>query len=93
MWSVVSKKGVAMARFYEQYAGVDMRRAQERADGGMLSEDKSAPSNLPQNVVYRPFPDVSGSLPGSIDDGLSGVDSQIREDRSGMMRNYKPKKI
>lgn len=34
---------------------VDPRRKQERVDGNMLNEDKTAPSNCPSEVRYHTF--------------------------------------
>jgi hypothetical protein len=38
------------------YAGLDPRRRQEMADGGMLKEDSQAMANLSNKPVHRQYP-------------------------------------
>jgi hypothetical protein len=38
------------------YAGLDPRRRQEVADGGMVKEDKGAMANLSNKPVHREYP-------------------------------------
>jgi chromosome condensin MukBEF complex kleisin-like MukF subunit len=86
---------MAKKRFYdnEYYAGAEARRAQERKDGEMISEDHNAISNMPQNVVMREYPKTHDYLPEMIDDSLRGIDKQIRSDDEGKRKNFKPKKF
>lgn len=70
-----------MARKYSGglYAGVSERRAQERQDGSMLSEDHSAIANMPQNVIMREYPkEMYASY--ELDDTIKGIDHQMRDD-------------
>jgi hypothetical protein len=73
------KKGLIMAeRFYD----------------GMISEDKGAVANLPQNVVMKEYPkDGSSPLPESINDKLSGIDAQMGMNNSKKNSGMKPKKL
>jgi hypothetical protein len=49
---------------------------------GMLSEDRSAIGNLPQNVVIKPYPQAPYGLNSDLDDTMSGIDRQIGSDDS-----------
>lgn len=75
-----------MARYYDQknefYAGMDARRRQEMQDAGMISEDRSAVANLPQNVVMKEYPPVDYDS-YNLNDDIRGVDVQMRDDLRG----------
>lgn len=80
-----------MARKYasmlgsEPYAGQDSRRQMEGEDYGMISEDKSAMANLPQQVMMKYYakpPYASYQL----DDTIKGIDQQISDDMRGGKR-------
>lgn len=38
------------------YAGLDPRRRQEAADGGMVKEDRTAMANLSNKAIHREYP-------------------------------------
>jgi len=78
-------------RYYdEKYAGYDMRRAQERADGGMLSADNSKIANMPQEVKYMEYPKTSYYMNPALDDTIRGADRQMSEDvRGGTLKKGK----
>lgn len=64
------------------YEGPEERRAQERQDGSMLSNDYNAIANLPQEpkmMLYERLPYAKSS---ELDDRLSGIDHQMRDDES-----------
>jgi len=84
-------------RYYESrdlYAGKDSRRRQEMEDGGMIREDHSQVANLPQEVMYRPYPKISSYLPEDLDDTIRGIDYQIDDLDGGKVRKgLNPKKV
>lgn len=84
-----------MAKRYQdgKYEGMDSRRDQEREDGGMIREDRSAMANLPQNVIMRPWVGREATLPESLNDTISGVDSQINGDNAKRRSGFAPKKV
>jgi hypothetical protein len=60
-------------------------------DSGMIKEDYSAPSNLPQKSFMKNYPLMDfGGDQSWIDDTLSGTDAQINSDAKGM-RKQRPK--
>jgi len=63
-----------------EYAGHESRVRQESADGGMISEDKSAIANLPQEVMIKKYPDADDYAVYHLDDTIRGVDHQRKED-------------
>jgi len=80
-------------RYYDgDYAGQDARRAQEEADFGMIS-GKGEFANMPQNVVFKAYPKPAEYMPENINDGLSGVDSQIKMDVGKRNAKFAPKKV
>ena len=75
------------------YSGASARYALERKDAGMIHEDHSAIANLPQEVMIKDWPMKPGYLNADLDDGISGIDSQLRAEASGLSKGYKPRKI
>lgn len=71
---------MAAKRYYDEgsYAGEQARRTQEMQDAGMIREDRSAVANLPQNVMYKPYPSNNDYMPEDLDDTITGVDRQIK---------------
>jgi hypothetical protein len=82
-------------RYYNEgyYAGAESRRSEERQEGGMLSEDKSAIANMPQQVMIKMYPKPEGYMPEDLDDTLRGVDGQMDADTSKRRAHFKPKKV
>ena len=62
-------------------------RAMEKRDSGMLSEDRSAIANMPQQVIYREYPKGEMYLRSNLDDTMSGIDKQMNEDVGVANRN------
>jgi hypothetical protein len=81
-------------RYYDgEYAGMESRKSQERADGSMLSEDKSAIANMPQNVIIKMYPKSGAYMPENLDDTLRGVDGQMDADDAKRRAHFAPKKV
>ena len=81
-------------RFHKQYnegkyEGSDPRRKQESADFHMISEDRSAFGNMPQNVIMRPYSGEHGYSPEYLDDTIRGVDQQMNQDNSAKLRQLR----
>jgi len=70
-------KGSAGAGSYE---GLESARNQERRDSMMISEDHSAVANLPQQVMYKPWPKAGHYADYDLDDTIRGVDEQMDDD-------------
>ncbi len=80
----------AMRRNYAQgiedglYGGRDMYEPSERRmeyrSGEMVTEDRKAIANLPQNVVYREYPRERAYLRTNLDDTMAGIDMQQSDD-------------
>lgn len=64
------------------YAGMDSRRATERSDAGMIPTKRGI-ANMPQEVVYREWPTVGYNMPEGLNDSISGIDRQMRDDMKG----------
>lgn len=76
-----------------EYAGMEGgRRTQEMQDGGMIREDRSAISNLPQDVMIKPYAKVYGYMPEDLDDTIAGVDRQKEADAAGVRKDFHPRK-
>jgi len=72
---------MAKKRYYDgMYAGANPRRMQEEKDSKMIWEDPSAVANLPQQVVYKMYPKTPYNMPEGLDDTMTGVDRQIKDD-------------
>lgn len=77
----------------EYYSGEKARRMQEMRDAGMITEDRSAIANLPQNVMMKPYPKATGYMPEGLDDTIRGVDGQKDLDNDRRSANFHPKKV
>ena len=74
------------------YEGMDSRRKQEREDGSMISEDRKACANLPQEVKYHDWPTNATKPNYKLDDTGRGIDKQEREDGDKMNKHLQPGK-
>lgn len=85
----VKGKGLGSS-YYDSY---DEKRRQERMDGSMIHEDRSAVANLPQQVIMKEYPKAYGYMPEVLDDTIRGVDAQMGYDAHKRKENFKPKKV
>lgn len=73
-------------RYYKgNYEGMDERRRQERQDAMMISEDRNAIANLPQQVVMKEYPRQEYDN-YDLNDNIKGIDVQMRDDARGGKR-------
>ena len=76
---------MAKKRYYDAmesrdyYSGLEARRRQEMLDGGMISEDKGAIANLPQNVMIKAYSKPEYDM-YDLDDTVRGVEVQMNDD-------------
>ena len=73
-----------MAKFYDSagYGSADSRRAQEKSDAGMISGSRGI-ANMPQGVVYKQWPTAPYGAPEGLNDTISGIDRQMKDDLKG----------
>lgn len=64
--------------------------ASSSRSSGMLSENRSAVANMPQDVKYHawPLPDVG--LDARVDDTITKIDKQMGDDMSAARRAMNP---
>lgn len=76
-------------RFYEEGSSKELNyaRRKEAQDFAMISEDKSAIANLPQEKMYKEWPKVGHYASYDLDDTIRGVDKQMDEDGAQMARH------
>ncbi len=60
------------------------KRNNEMNMAGMIHEDYSAPSNLPQNVKHSYYPSNGKGMRESLNDTISGIDSECRDVKNKM---------
>lgn len=80
-------------RFYEAYAGMSQRDAQEASDASMIPSGSGKHANLPTEVVIKSYADGRTYMSEGLNDGITGVDSQINADGAQRNKNLKPKKV
>lgn len=74
---------MAKKRYYEgAYGSMDSRRSMESRDAGMVPSGGGI-ANMPQSVVYREYPKTPYNMPEGLNDTMSGIDRQIRDDMKG----------
>lgn len=91
----VSTKEQTMAakkRYYEAYAGLDMRRRMEAEDSMMIKSDPSAPAGLPQKEMIKFYPKADYASYPDLDDTLRGVDKQMKSDSGKEKKGKFPEK-
>lgn len=64
----------------DYYAGSDPRRRLEYEDSMMISEDRNAIANLPQDVKYVLYPMEPYYKNPYLDDTIRGADEQMYDD-------------
>lgn len=60
----------------EFYAGVDPRRKEELAEGGIVMEDQNAMANLPRQAIHHEYPRAGYYTSPYIDSLLHGQDAR-----------------
>jgi len=60
--------------------------------GEMISSNYSEMANLPQQVIIKKYPEGQGYSDEMINDGISGIDSQMSKDNSKKKKNKQPEK-
>lgn len=80
-------------RFYSEgkYEGKDNVRAQEKADGAMMGGARGF-ANMPQEVIFRTYPTTPSGMPEKLDDTISGIDTQMKQDNSKKMKTLQREK-
>ena len=63
-----------------EYAGHESRVRQESIDGGMITENKHAIANLPQEVMIKMYPKPDDYGMYHLDDTIRGIDHQRKQD-------------
>lgn len=71
----------------DKYNSYNGRKRMESRDGGMISEDKSAIANLPQDEMMKAYPRISYDS-YSLNDDIYGIDVQIKDDMKKAKRKY-----
>ncbi len=74
----------------EFYAGVDPRRRQEMADGGMVREDHVAMSNLPRQAIHCEYPQSYYYGTPYLDDTIRGIDDELDDNNNSFARYQNP---
>ncbi len=74
----------------EFYAGLDPRRRQEMADGGMVREDHQAMSNLPRQAIHCEYPQSYYYQTPYIDDTIRGENDQLDDNNNSFARYQNP---
>lgn len=74
------------------YAGMDSRDRNQYKSGEYVSESSNGYADMPQQVEYKRYAQTPYGLDHYLDDGISGIDSQVREDRDMVRKGLKPKK-
>lgn len=78
-------------RYHEEHRRLDQRRRSDMEDSYMIKEDHNAIANLPQRSKMAMYPSNPYN-PSHLNDTIKGVDNQIDDDHSEMMKHRKPEK-
>lgn len=76
----------------EGYAGMDTRDRNQYRTGEYVDESRNGYADMPQQVEYRKYAETPYGLDMYLDDGIGGIDAQVREDRDQKRKGLQPKK-
>ena len=65
---------------------------QEKKDGAMV-KGATGLAHMPQNLIMKYYPKGSSYMPEGLNDGLSGIDSQMSSDVGGAKKNLSKTKF
>lgn len=74
----------------EFFAGVDPRRRQEIADGGMIREDHVAMANLPRRAIHCEYPQSYYYSTPYLDDTIRGESDELDDNNNSFARYQNP---
>jgi len=57
--------------------------AKKYYDSGMISENRNAVANLPQEVIIKQYPKTHSMKYSELDDTIRVIDNQIKSDATG----------
>lgn len=89
---MAAKKRYYSAKSEGMYEGPEERRKQEMRDAGMITEDKNAIANMPQDVRYHDWPGNYRNFDADIDDTIKGINKQMDMDDNVAKKYNVPKK-
>lgn len=84
---------MAKRYFSGSYEGREDSERTQKHDGAMISEDRTAIANMPQQVIMKDWSDKKIYMPEGLDDTIRGIDEQIREDNNKRSQHLKPRKV
>lgn len=85
---------MAKKKFYNEgeYDSLNAARNKQRSDFHMISENRSAIANMPQEVMYKMWPKPKQYHDYGLDDTIKGIDEQMNKDNSKMESHMQPEK-
>lgn len=72
---------------------MDPRRHEEMREAGMIREDHSKIANMPQEVMFKPWPSSETYVPEQLDDTIYGINAQMKLDDAKRSEYFAPKKV
>lgn len=83
---------MAKKRYYDgMYGSMDERRALETRDRNMIPGDRGV-ANMPQKMVYAPYPATPYNGYEGLNDSISGIDRQMKDDLKKKKKETFPEK-
>lgn len=74
------------------YAGMETRDRNQYRSGEYVDESRNGYADMPQQVEYKKYAETPYGLDHYLDDGIAGIDNQVREDRDQVKKGVQPKK-
>jgi hypothetical protein len=87
-----TKHGSVHSSALEGYAGMDTRERNMYRKGEFVDESHAGYADMPQQVEYKRYAETPYGLDQYLDDGIGGIDSQVKEDRDMVRKGLQPKK-
>lgn len=74
------------------YAGMETRDRNQYRTGEYVDESRNGYADMPQQVEYKMYAQTPYGLDHYLDDGIGGIDMQVRQDRDMVRKGLQPKK-
>lgn len=74
------------------YDGMETRDRNQYHSGEYVSESNNGYADMPQHVEYKKYAQTPFGLDKYLDDGIGGIDSQVRHDRDMVKKGLQTRK-
>jgi len=75
-----------------RYDGMETRDRNQYRSGEYVDESRNGYADMPQQVEYKKYAETPFGLDHYLDDGIGGIDRQVRYDRDQVKKGLQTRK-